>query len=406
MHYQLSEADREVRDRARRFREEVIDPIEPHVREWVEDPEERFPWEVVEEGSRRGLRTLAVPEELGGGGASVLQLCLAVEELAVGDMGIAVIFDQTWKISHMIAEMATQAQKEWFFPEFVADDRYLLAIGVVEDEHATDVPLSRMLQELEDRPVSLDTTAVLDGDTWVVDGQKRMPSLASTAKMIVVMAQTEPDRSIHDGSSYLLVPRDTDGLEVTRVWDKISQRLADNAGLAFRGCRVPADHLLGKRGDARGTNVTTSGGNSEAAATTLGSARGAYEAAVAYARQRVQGGRPIIEHQAVGMMLAQMCVELESARSLVWRAAATYDAGETSSPLQFMAKWQAAEVAVRVCLQAMEVFGGKAILRESPVQKYLRDCLSFLHSDGTQQSRLALVHHRLATDPEAVLPVT
>ena len=105
--------DLAVRDAARRFRREAVDPMEPHVREWVDDHDARFPWEVVEEGSRRGLRTLAVPREHGGGGATVLQLSLAVEEIAAGDMGTAVIFDQTWKISHMIAQLATEEQQQW-----------------------------------------------------------------------------------------------------------------------------------------------------------------------------------------------------------------------------------------------------------------------------------------------------
>jgi len=395
--------DLAVRDAARRFRREAVDPMEPHVREWVDDHDARFPWEVVEEGSRRGLRTLAVPREHGGGGATVLQLSLAVEEIAAGDMGTAVIFDQTWKISHMIAQLATEEQQQWLWPRFVADDRFLLAIAVAEVEHSTDVAMSRLLQEVDGRPVALDTRAVQDGNSWVLDGSKMMPSLASTAALLVVMAQTEPDRGIHDGCSYFLVPRDTPGLRVTRVWDKISQRLADNAGLAFDSCRIPTGNLLGRRGEAR-THPTTSGGNVEAAATTLGSARSAYEDALVYARERIQGGRPIIEHQAVGLMLAQMATELEGARSLVWRAARALDAGDTTTPLQFMAKWQAAEVAVRVCLQAMEVFGGKAILRETPVQKHLRDCLSFLHSDGTQQSRLALIQHRLISDPTSLAP--
>lgn len=401
--FELTPEQRELQGTARRFRREVIDPIEPHRREWA-DAAERFPWEVIEEGSRWGLRTLTAPREYGGREAGVLDLCLVVEELAAGDMGVAVAFDQTWKVCAQIADLATDEQREWFFPPFVEDHRYLLAIGVAEPEHATDVHLSRYLARLHDVRVSLTTTAVPDGDEWVVNGHKLMPSCASTAKLVVVMAQTEPDAAIHDGCTYFLVPAGTPGLRVSTVWEKISQRLVDNAGLVFEDLRVPAARLLGRRGAAR-THPTTSGGNIEAGATTLGSARGAYEAALGWARQRVQGGRPLLEQQAVGMMLAEMAVELEAARSLVWRAAAAFDAGDRRTPLQYAAKWHAAEVAVRVCVKAMEVVGGKAVLLEMPVQKYLRDCLSFLHSDGTQQSRLMMVQQRLLDDPSPDLSV-
>ena len=236
MEFDLTDRQRELRDLARQFRAEVIEPIEPHRREWIDDPDERFPWEVVEAGSRWGLRTLTVPRAYGGAEASVLELCLVVEELAAGDMGIAVVFDQTWKVCDMLAGLATPAQQDWFFPDFVADDRYLLAIGVAEPAHATDVHLSRML-EREGTRVGITTMARPDGDGWVIDGRKQMPSCGSTAKLIVVMAQTEPGRAVHDGCSYFLLPAGTPGFSVSRVWDKISQRLADNAGLVFDGCR-------------------------------------------------------------------------------------------------------------------------------------------------------------------------
>lgn len=379
--------------------------MEPHRREWIDDPALRFPWEVVEEGSRRGLRTLAVPSQFNGGGASVLDLCLAAEELAAGDMGVAVIFDQTWKITQTIAELGTTTQKAALFTQFAADDRFLLAIGVAEPAHATDVHLSRHMDDLEGRRASIDTTARLENGTWIINGRKMMPSLGSTASLIVVMAQTEPDRAIHDGCSYLLVPRGTPGLSVGRVWDKISQRLADNAELIFEDCRVARDALLGTRAAAR-SHPTTSGGNVEAGATTLGAARTAYEAALAHARERVQGGRPIIEHQAVGMLLAEMATQLEYARTLIWRAAVALDDGDATSPLQFMAKWTAAEVAVQVCRSAMEIVGGRSILRDGVVQKCMRDCLSFLHSDGTQQSRLLSLQHHLIASGDRVAPAT
>ncbi|MFQ5879764.1 MAG: acyl-CoA dehydrogenase family protein [Dehalococcoidia bacterium] len=404
--FTATQEQRMLLDMVRRFRREYIDSLEPHKREWIEDAAERFPWHVVEAGSRLGLRTLATPVEYGGGGASVLTLCMVLEELAAGDMGVAIIFDQTWKFTGEIVAKATTEQKDWFFPMFVQDDRFLLASGIVEPEHGSDTSLSRYLATYEGRPVSLETTARLENGQWVISGRKMMPSLGSTAKLVLVQANTEPGRPIHEGTSTFLVPTDTPGFRVEHVWDKISQRLVDNATIVFEGCQVPEDYLLGRRGEGRASPYI-GGGNVEAGATTLGTARATYEAALEYARQRVQGARPIIEHQAIGMMLAEMATELEAARMLIWRAAVACDQDLPEvGPLRAMAKWFPAEVAVRVCLKAMEVFGGLSIMREMPVQKHLRDCLSFLHSDGTQQSRKMLIQHHLLGAPAGMVGTT
>lgn len=384
-------------ERARRFRQEVIEPMEPHRREWIEDPDERFPWEVVEEGSRLGFKTMGVPTRFGGGGASKLEIALVVEELAAGDMSIAVIFDQCIKISKFIDALGTEEQKAKYFPPFVQDHRYLLTIASNDPDHTTDRSTSRRAEALEGRTLQLSTTASEQDGRWTINGVKYMPSLSSTAKLAVVLAQTEPNEPIHRGTTYFLVPTDTPGVGITKVWDKVSQRLVDNATIIFEDVVVPAENMLGARAgrSMAPQDVTAAGGNITAAATALGTARSAYEAAVAHARERIQGGRPIIEHQAVGMMLAQMAAELEAVRSIVWRAAQTFDEGDKATPLQQMAKWMAAETGVRVCKMAMEVFGALGIMRDYPVQKAMRDCLSFLHSDGTQQGRLLVIQQQL-----------
>lgn len=385
-------------DRARELRHDVIEPLVPHEREWIEAAEDRFPWEAVEAGSKLGLRTLAAPREHGGGGASVLTLCMVVEELARGDMGIAVIFDQTYKVTHAIAGLADQRQSDWFFPQFMGDDRYLLAAASTESGRATDKYLSRQLTELQGYTPTFTSTAQLEDGNWVINGTKVLPSLGNVAKLIVVRLNTESGKGIHDGSSAIMVPTNTPGFKVEHVWDKISQRLADNAVVKFDDCRVPEWFLLGERGRAyeRGTTSVLRGTNVEAAATTLGTARAAYEEALTYARERVQGGRPIIEHQLVGSMFAEMAMELEAAWALTEKAAIAMDEGRADAAvLGSMAKVVAAKGSVEVCLKAMEVFGGYGIMRDRPVQKYLRDSLSFLHSDGTQQMHTLRVQQHL-----------
>lgn len=395
MNFSMTNDQRMLVESIQRFRKDHIDPLEPHVHEWIPDPEERFPWGVVEEGSRLGLRTLAVPERYGGQAASVLTMCLAAEELAAGDMGIAVIFDQLWKITHLIASLATEEQMDWFFPRFVEDERHLLSAAFNEPAHGSDSAFSRFLHEYEDRTISYDTTATLESGTWTINGRKAMPSLGSTASTYLVMANTDPGEPIHTGSSIFFVEHDNPGLRVDNVWDKISQRLVDNAAIVLENCEVPDWCLLGAPGGARELPYP-GGSNIEAGATTLGSARAAYEAAVRYANERIQGGRRLIEHQAIGFMLAEMATELEASRTLIWRAAVAHDErAPNAALLRPMAKWYPAQAAVDICLKAMEIFGGAAILKEVPVQKYLRDCLSFLHSDGTQQSRKALIQYEL-----------
>lgn len=384
----------DVLERARAYRREVIEPLEPHVREWIADEKERFPWEAVEIGSRLGFKSLSVEERFGGGGGSKVQQVQVIEELAAGDMGIAVIFDQCMKIAAFIGGRASDEQKERFLRPFTEDPRMLLTLANNDVDHTTDWHLSRRLTEVEGRPMEMSTTAVQDGDHWVINGAKLMPSLASTASLAVVLAQTEPGLPMHLGASYFLVPMDTPGVRISKTWDKISQRLVDNATIVLEDCRIPDANMIGGRGAQKG-NPFIAGGNITAGATTIGSARGAYERAVAYARERIQGGRPIIEHQSVGLMLGEMASRLEAARSLTLRAAEAYDAGERATPLQQMSKWFAAETAVIVCQRAMEVLGHRGIMMDEPVQKHMRDCLSFLHSDGTQQGRLMLIQQAM-----------
>lgn len=394
-HITVTAEQQELLETARRFRTEVIEPMRPHEREWIEDPEDRFPWDVVEAGSKLGLRTLAAPKEYGGGGASVHTLCQVVQELARGDMGIAVIFDQVYKVTHAIAGLVDQRQAEWFFPRFVEDDRYLLAAASTEAGNATNKYLSQQLTRLNGYTPKFESHAELDGDEWLINGRKVLPSLGSTAKLIVVRLGTEPGKGIHDGSSAIMVPTDTAGFGVEHVWDKLGQRLADNAIVTFDNVRVPEWFRLGARGEAfaGGTTSVLRGTNAEAAATTLGTARAAYDAALAYARERVQGGRPIIEHQLVGDMLARMSISLEAAWSLTEKAAIAMDEQRPNAAiLGSQAKVFAADAAVDVCLNAMEILGGYGYMRGNPVQKYLRDCLSFLHSDGTQQMHRMRVH--------------
>ena len=371
----------ELRGAVRPFAERLR--IAAAEREWRADPRERVPWELVEEASRRGWRTLGLPAEAGGGGATVLELCVLVEELARGDMGFAVLLDQTLKVQRILMRLASDQARGRFLDGFLAHDRCVLAICFTEPETGSDyvIPSAgfRFATTARQRP---------DG-SWVLNGRKRFISNGADAGYYLVFACTDPQAPAEQGTSAFLLEPGMPGFEVTEVHEKISQRTINNGALRFTGVVAEPWRLLGEphRGYA-GCREILKESAIEAGATTLGTAQAAYEMAVEHARHRVQGGRPLIGHSSVAIRLARMFAGLEAARSLIWRAAWEVEHDpDYDYRLGSAAKAVAADTAVEVCLSAMEIHGGLAIMyRDCGVEKCLRDCLSFLHSDGAQDS--------------------
>lgn len=406
----LSPSQRALRHELRAFVDEAVKPVDFVDLEWRDDPHERVPWDLVEAAAERGFKALTVPEAFGGRDASPLTLTVAAEELARGDMGLAVILDQTWKIARIVDEMATGPVRERFFETLTADPRHVLAITLTEPATGSDyvIPQEGFQFDTTAERVGSDAGAAAaepDGDGWVLNGEKRYISNGADAGTYVVFAQTDPDAPAPSGATAFLVPADADGLSVTHVWEKLSQRTINNATVAFDDLYVPDDHVLGEvhRGVQR-TGEVLKESAIEAGATTLGTARAAYEDAYAYAHERVQGGRPIVEHQAVATELADVATELQAARQLLWMAARAVEAQGDDYAYQYghMAKVFAADTAVDVCRRSMELFGGAGIMFETdrPMQKYLRDALSFLHSDGTQTAhRLSAIADIRERDP-------
>ena len=366
----------ELRREARAFALERLRPRAAE-REWLDDPAQRVDWELVEEASDRGWRTLGLAE-----GTSVLGLCVLIEEFAYGDMGFAVLIDQTLKVQRILASLSPEVG-ERYLPRLLADPRMVLAICFTEAETGSDYILGTTDFRFTTRA---DRRA--DGG-WVINGEKRFISNGADAGMYLVFACTDDSKPAREGTGAFLVERGTPGFEVAEVHEKISQRTINNARLRFTDVAVGPDQVVGhpELGFA-GAREILKESSIEAGATTLGTARAAFELAVEHARSRVQGGRPLIEHANVGCRLADMYIGLEAARSLIWRAAwAVEHDPDYDHALGTAAKVEAAEVAMRVCMSAAEVHGALAIMRgASPLEKCLRDCLSFLHSDGAQDS--------------------
>lgn len=366
----------------RRFALERLRPRAAEL-EWEADPARRVDWEMVEEASARGWRTLGLDRAEGGGGASALDLCLLVEELAYGDMGFAVILDQTLKVQRILARMARGEARSRFLARFLGEPRCVLAICFTEAETSSDymIPTPGFCFRTRAEPRG-------DG-SWVLNGHKRYISNGADAGFYLVFACTDPAQPAERGTSAFLLEPGLPGFEVEEVHEKISQRTINNAALRFRDAVLEPWRLIGEvdLGYAGAREILKESAI-EAGATTLGTARAAYEMAVSHAAERVQGGRPLIEHANVACRLAEMHAELEAARSLIWRAAWAVESDPAyDHRLGSAAKLFAADAAVRVCLSAMEIHGGLAVMRrDSGVEKCLRDCLSFLHSDGAQDS--------------------
>ena len=398
MDFTLSEEQQQWRALAREFAERTIRP-DAQRRDRLPTAAERIPWDWIREADRLGFRTLGVPKQFGGAGADILTLCLVGEELAAGDLGFAVIMDQCWKMAHILSDAMTPEQQWKFIPPFVKDPEATFAIGFTESGAGSDH------QGYYDSPdIDFRTTAVRDGDAWVINGSKRYVSNGCMAKFYFVVTRTDPKKTLREGGSVFIVPSDTPGFRAGFFHEKSSQRLATNGTFHFENCRVPAANLLGGEGlMSRLRAEYMPGSKAEAAATALGVGRAAYDYAMQYAKERVQGGRPIVELQAVAMMLAQMAMKIDAARTQIWRAAWLADHRQPEArTLGLLAKVNASETAFEACKLAAEILGGAAIMHDHPVEKYLRDAASFLHSDGTNQVCLLRAAQGLAA-PGAAL---
>ena len=393
MDFSLSEEQTRWRNVARTFVEETIKP-DVLRRDRLPTAEERIPWDWIRQADALGLRTLGIPKSYGGAGADILTMSIVGEELGAGDLGFAVILDQCWKFAHLFAEAMTPEQQRRFIPMFVDDPVAVTALGFTEPGAGSDHQGYYDVPEIDFR-----TTAVRDGEDFILNGSKRYVSNGCMAKIYFVAARLDPTRKLSESGAIFVVTSDMPGFRAGFFHEKSSQRLSTNGTFHFENCRVPASNLLvgeGMLAELRSKYMP--GSKAEAAATVLGVGRAAYEYALGYAKGRVQGGKPIVEQQAVALMLGQMGMKLDAARQQIWRAAWLADGRDRGAPVAgLFAKVMASEVAFECCKLAGEVLGGASIMYEHPVEKYLRDATSFMHSDGTNQVCLLRATRAIAT---------
>lgn len=392
--FALTEEQEQFRSVARTFAQENLKPATLR-REWIEDPRDRYPWDLIEAFGKLGFRELTIPESYGGIGASTLTAALVAEEFAAGDAAFAISVSHCWRDTKLVAGAGTQQQKEWFFGEYVKDHRFLTSLAMTEPAHGSDSGIPYP-------DTKLNTTAELTGDKWVVNGRKRFVGNGNVSKLLFVMACTDSAKRLPEGSSLIMVPRATPGLEVEEIYDKIGLRMSNNVELTFSSCQVSKDMLLGplnKGYDVLGQHLRS--GEAIRASIAVGLATSAYEAAMNHARERVQGGKPIIDHQAVGTKLARMATMLETARTMAWRYAWSVDAPQYfDKKLGYMANYFATRQCFEVCTMAMEILALDGILRSTPGQKYMRDAVMMLSAGGPVDNLLLKIHNALTLEQQ------
>jgi alkylation response protein AidB-like acyl-CoA dehydrogenase len=391
---QLSPQQLEIRDTVRDFIAKEVKPLAQKP-DRMEARERPLLVDVLAQASRMGLRTLALSEEAGGAGADNLTCCIVTEELAAGDPDIAAVLAQTSTLAWLMFNCwMTPSQRERFLPPFLADEGYHLALA--EQEAGDDDTLGINYHHPATNDTRPKTTAARADDHWTINGAKAAVANAPLAKLFAVQVATA------SGVSMLLVPRDTPGLAVRDNGEGRRWSHGAYGAVTFSDCRVPAQNLLGIEGRSP---LAAAGGRgiTQDQALNLGIGRVAYEAALDYAQLRVQGGRRIIEHQAIGSKLAEVAMRLEVARTAIWRAAWASDHSEAIAdgslpdlPLASIAKVFSSETIYQATKDAAECFGAMGVMRDMPLQKYVHDALVCLHSGRSNSDAKLRIAEALA----------
>ncbi len=367
MEYFLTEEQKMIKDLARRVADERIAPVAAEL-----DEKEEFPWELMKVCADSDLFGVYMPEEYGGLGGGVFEQALVVEELSRACAGVAVSYAASGLGAFPILLFGTDAQKKKYLPD-IASGRKLVAFGLTEANAGSDAG-------------GIETTAVLDGDHYVLNGTKQWITNGGEAEIYTVIAMTDKKKGSR-GATAFIVEKGTPGFTFGKKEKKLGIRASATRELVFHNCRVPKENVLGREGMGfivamKTLDRTRPGIGAQA----VGIAQGALDAAVKYARGRHQFGQPISSFQAVQHMLADMALQVEAARAFVYAVAKSIDSGvKEFSKESAMVKVFASDVAVKVALDAIQVFGGYGYMRDYPVEKMLRDAKITQIYEGTNQ---------------------
>jgi acyl-CoA dehydrogenase len=375
--FSLSDTLLEIQARAREFAQRVILPIAAEY-----DRKAEMPPGILAKAKEANLLNVTIPKQYGGMSYGALESAIIAEELGAACVGISITLLVNGLALTPLQFFGTEEQKERFLRP-VAEGAKLASFCLTEREAGSDAS-------------SVKTTALPDGDDFVINGQKCFTTSGGLAEILTVFALTDPNRGPR-GVSAIVVPADTPGIRVTKVEDKMGQRASNTVELTFENVRVPQANLLGKRG--RGFPIALQSldfGRSGVAALAVGVARAALEYAIAYARERQQFGAPIIANQGVSFMLADMAMKVEASRLLSWQAAWSADQGNRATIESAMAKCFASDAAMEVTTNAVQIFGGYGYMKDYPVEKLMRDAKLLQIYEGTNQIQRMIIARQLS----------
>jgi len=380
MDYFLTEDQLMIKELAAKIADEKVVPVRAEL-----DEKEEFPWEIMKVLAQSDMFGLFIPEEYGGLGAGSLELAIAVEELSRACLGVSTTYAANALGTYPLLLFGSDEQKKKLLPDIAAGKR-LVAFGLTEANAGSDA-------------AGIQTTATLDGNEYVLNGTKQWITNGAEAEIYTIIAITDRSKGAR-GASAFVVEKGTPGFTFGKKEKKMGIRASITSELVFENCRIPKENIIGKQGmgfivamktlDQSRTGVGAQG---------VGVAQGALDEAIKFARERIQFGKPIISIQAVQHMLADMAIQVEAARSLVYSVSRYVDSGAKDiSKVSAMAKTFATDVGMRVTTDAVQVMGGSGYMREYPVEKMMRDAKILQIYEGTNQIQRNVIGQALVKE--------
>ena len=377
MDFELTEEQKLFQKTVRKFCEKEIKPLASKI-----DKEEYFPLDMYKKMGKLGLMGMTVPKKYGGAGIDKICYMIALEEISrlCGSTGITVEAHNTLGIGYIYGA-GTEEQRKKYLPRLTGGEAFA-ALAITEPNAGSDVG-------------GIQTTAVIDGDEWVLNGTKQFITSGDIAEAVIVMAKTNKTKGTK-GISAFIVEKDVPGFKVGQLEDKLGLRGSRTAELIFEDCHVPKENILGEKDKGfYGVMDTLDHGRTAVGAMSVGIARGALEDSIAYAKQREQFGRPIGKFQAIQWMIADMATEIDAARLLVYRAAYLEDNNMSFSKEAAIAKLFASEIAMRATRNAIQIHGGYGYMRDRPLERYFRDIKLCQIGEGTSEIQRIVIAKRL-----------
>lgn len=378
--FDLNENQVQIAEMIRKFGAEHI---RPRVMEW--DEAQTFPKELFHKLGELGLMGVLVPAEYNGSGFGYLEYVTAILELGriCGSIGLSMAAHNSLCTGHIL-QFGTEAQKQQYLPK-LATGQWIGAWGLTEPNTGSDAG-------------NMNTTAVLEGDEWVLNGAKNFITHGASGEVAVVVARTGERRTRNNASAFI-VERGTPGFSGGKKENKVGMRASETAEMLFQNCRIPKGNILGEVGQGfKQAMKVLDGGRISIAALSLGIARGAYDAAVQYAQERNQFDQPIGKFQAIAFKLADMASQIEAAELLTYRAADMKNKGQKVTKASAMAKLYASEAAVKVSEEAVQIHGGYGYLKDFPVEKFWRDSKLCTIGEGTSEIQKLVISRELLSE--------